>query len=173
MSLYWHIEKSILSLAYHKFFGLNIFPGPSTKPSTDGGDESVSVGSIAGGGRYDDLVGMFDAKGRRVPCVGISVGIERIFGLLEAKSTAGSKPRSTETEVYVVSAQKKLVEERLKICNELWNAHIKVPLVIAVLKGQLATNFNMFLVSSAIREFSRKITPNVLQHSCNATVLRH
>ena len=28
--------------------------------------EQVGVGSISGGGRYDDLVGMFDAKGRKV-----------------------------------------------------------------------------------------------------------
>lgn len=89
------------------------------------------MGSIAGGGRYDELVGMFDAKGRKVPCVGISIGIERIFGLLEAKY-AGTKLRSTETQVYVVSAQKKLVEERLKVCTELWNANIKVRLLSAI-----------------------------------------
>ena len=28
--------------------------------------ESVGVGSVAGGGRYDTLVGMFAAKGRKV-----------------------------------------------------------------------------------------------------------
>jgi len=31
------------------------------------GDEQVGVGSVAGGGRYDDLVGMFDSKGKKVP----------------------------------------------------------------------------------------------------------
>ena len=36
------------------------------------------------------------------------------------------KTRTTETEVYVVSAQKNLVEERMKICKELWDADIKV-----------------------------------------------
>ncbi len=45
----------------------------------------VGVGSVAGGGRYDKLVGMFDAKGNDVPCVGISLGIERIFTLVQAK----------------------------------------------------------------------------------------
>ena len=29
--------------------------------------EAQNVGSVAGGGRYDDLVGMFDAKGKKVP----------------------------------------------------------------------------------------------------------
>lgn len=82
---------------------------------------------MAGGGRYDDLVGMFDAKGRKVPCVGISIGIERIFSILEANAAAAAtKIRTTETQVYVVSAQKKLVDERLRLCRELWDANIKV-----------------------------------------------
>lgn len=48
-------------------------------------EEPVSVGSVAGGGRYDGLVGMFDPKGRKVPCVGVSIGIERIFSIMEQK----------------------------------------------------------------------------------------
>ena len=51
-----------------------------------GAEESVSVGSVAGGGRYDGLVGMFDPKGRKVPCVGVSIGIERIFSIMEQKA---------------------------------------------------------------------------------------
>ena len=50
------------------------------------GEESVSVGSVAGGGRYDGLVGMFDPKGRKVPCVGVSIGIERVFSIMEQKA---------------------------------------------------------------------------------------
>lgn len=49
-------------------------------------EESISVGSVAGGGRYDGLVGMFDPKGRKVPCVGVSIGIERIFSIMEQKA---------------------------------------------------------------------------------------
>mmetsp|Transcript_10452 Transcript_10452/g.7347 ORF Transcript_10452/g.7347 Transcript_10452/m.7347 type:complete len:94 (+) Transcript_10452:2077-2358(+) len=41
------------------------------------------VGSIAGGGRYDTLVGMFSSK--NVPCIGVSIGIERVFAILEEK----------------------------------------------------------------------------------------
>lgn len=54
-------------------------------------EESVSVGSVAGGGRYDGLVGMFDPKGRRVPCVGVSIGIERIFSIMEQKAEVMSR----------------------------------------------------------------------------------
>ena len=36
------------------------------------------------------------------------------------------KVRTTETQVLVASAQKKLLEERLKLISELWDAGIKV-----------------------------------------------
>ncbi|MCL2323946.1 MAG: histidine--tRNA ligase [Oscillospiraceae bacterium] len=38
-------------------------------------------GSIAGGGRYDDLIGKF--IGETIPAVGISIGFERIFSILK------------------------------------------------------------------------------------------
>ena len=86
-----------------------------------------SVGSIAGGGRYDGLVGMFDEKKKSVPCVGVSIGIERIFAAMEAKlAQSKEKVRTIKTEVYVTSAQKNLAQERLKLCAELWDAGIKV-----------------------------------------------
>ena len=89
--------------------------------------ESIGVGSIAGGGRYDNLVGMFDPKHRNVPCVGVSIGVERVFSVIEARIVSSkSKVRTTEVEVYVASAQKNLVEERMRLCKELWDADIKV-----------------------------------------------
>lgn len=90
--------------------------------------EEISVGSVAGGGRYDNLVGMFDVKNKQVPCVGVSIGIERLFAVLEQKlQAANRKVRTTEVDVYVCTAQKNLVEDRLKLCNELWDEDIKVP----------------------------------------------
>lgn len=67
-------------------------------PKVEGADvdeSTVGVGSIAAGGRYDNLVGMFasaasGAEGKkkqkaleqgRVPCVGISVGVERVYAM--------------------------------------------------------------------------------------------
>ncbi|XP_064637433.1 histidine--tRNA ligase, cytoplasmic-like isoform X2 [Lineus longissimus] len=94
--------------------------------STNASGEQVGVGSVAGGGRYDGLVGIFDAKGKQTPCVGVSIGIERVFSILEARElAAGKKVRTTETNVYVVSAQKNLTEERMKLCSELWDSNIK------------------------------------------------
>ncbi|XP_014097206.3 histidine--tRNA ligase, cytoplasmic isoform X1 [Bactrocera oleae] len=92
----------------------------------DAAEEQGAVGSVAGGGRYDNLVGMFDPKGKQVPCVGVSIGVERIFSVLEAKNAAaGVKTRTNEVEVYVASAHKGLHEKRLSILNSLWDQGIK------------------------------------------------
>lgn len=88
--------------------------------------EQVGVGSVAGGGRYDDLVGMFAAKGKKVPCVGVSIGIERIFSIMEAKAHAKSdKIKTSKTKVLVVSGQKNMLEKRMDLVCELWNKDIE------------------------------------------------
>lgn len=90
-------------------------------------NDEISVGSVAGGGRYDNLVGMFDPKNKQVPCVGVSIGVERLFAVMEAKQAArNQKQRTTDVEIYVASAQKNLHEERMKLCNELWQEGFKV-----------------------------------------------
>ena len=73
-------SKIILSPIYH------CIGTPPAVAACSEEEGSVGVGSIAGGGRYDGLVGMFAGKGRKVPCVGISVGIERLFSIMEAKA---------------------------------------------------------------------------------------
>ncbi|KAK0078460.1 hypothetical protein PV326_009334 [Microctonus aethiopoides] len=84
------------------------------------------VGSVAGGGRYDNLVGMFDPKKKNVPCVGVSIGVERIFSVLENQiASQGGKTRTTEVQVFVASAQKNLHDERMRILVDLWDAEIK------------------------------------------------
>jgi histidyl-tRNA synthetase len=42
---------------------------------------NVQMGSIGGGGRYDDLTGLFGVPG--IPGVGISFGVDRIYDVLE------------------------------------------------------------------------------------------
>ena len=92
------------------------------------------LGSIAGGGRYDGLVSMFDPKHKSVPCVGVSIGVERCFSVLEQRAQKSvEKRRSTEVEVFVASAQKNLFTHRLSICKILWDANIKVFLLKYIL----------------------------------------
>ncbi len=55
------------------------------------------IGSLAGGGRYDDLIGLY--AGRRVPAVGTTIGIDRI---ITAMTQLGLMPDTgTSTDVLV------------------------------------------------------------------------
>ncbi|ETN66237.1 histidyl-tRNA synthetase [Anopheles darlingi] len=116
-----HLIAFDLSLAR----GLDYYTGVIYEAVLGGSntDDDVAVGSVAGGGRYDNLVGMFNPKRKQVPCVGVSIGVERIFSILEAKSTGRS--RTNETDIYVASAHKGLHLKRLEILNKLWSAGLK------------------------------------------------
>ncbi|KAI9311820.1 histidyl-tRNA synthetase [Dichotomocladium elegans] len=104
---------------------------PKTKGDSDELDEStVGVGSIAAGGRYDNLVGMFSGTNKKgeanlkIPCVGVSIGVERVFSILMSKhKSKGIK--SNETEVYVIAVYDGLLKERMQIANQLWDNGIK------------------------------------------------
>ena len=80
------------------------------------------VGSIAAGGRYDTLVGMF--SGKSVPCCGVSIGVERVFTLMEHQAAAagGGGVRATCTSVLVATVGKDLSTERMALAAHLWAA---------------------------------------------------
>ncbi|KAK6462027.1 hypothetical protein DFJ63DRAFT_139332 [Scheffersomyces coipomensis] len=103
------------------------------KASKDGevedASEYVGVGSIAAGGRYDNLVGMF-SNGKSIPCVGISFGIERLFSIIKARAAKGLENISpTQTEVYVMAfgggeGWNGFLKERMTVTKKLWEAGI-------------------------------------------------
>ncbi|MEY3433414.1 MAG: hypothetical protein RL131_1350 [Bacteroidota bacterium] len=57
--------------------GLNYYTGTILEVKA----KSVQMGSIGGGGRYDDLTGLFGLKG--VAGIGISFGVDRIYDVME------------------------------------------------------------------------------------------
>jgi histidyl-tRNA synthetase len=98
--------------------------GPEEDEELD--ESQVGVGSIAAGGRYDDLVAMFTAaasgsdgkKTAGLPCVGVSIGLDRIFALLWPKWVERGM-RSKEVFAYVLSAGDGLLPERMELVQEL------------------------------------------------------
>jgi histidyl-tRNA synthetase len=94
-------------------------------------DPTIGVGSVAAGGRYDNLVGMFSGK-QQVPCVGISFGVERIFSITKQRLAADASAaaiRSNEVDVYVMAFGGKgfdgLLKQRMQVARKLWDAGIK------------------------------------------------
>lgn len=97
---------------------------PSTKDSTK--KKEPQVGSIAAGGRYDNLVGKY--CGRNVPCVGILFGVERIYTILNARvaKKKGESVLVQDLDVYVVAVGGDgFLLERMAICGQLTKAGIR------------------------------------------------
>ena len=73
-----HTQNTSLSIDFTLARGLNYYTGvifEAKAPAT------VKMGSIGGGGRYDDLTGLFGVPG--IPGVGISFGVDRIYDVME------------------------------------------------------------------------------------------
>ncbi|KAJ5082741.1 hypothetical protein N7532_011784 [Penicillium argentinense] len=94
-------------------------------------DPTLGVGSVAAGGRYDNLVGMFLPKAQ-IPCVGVSFGVDRIFSITKARlerDQAAQGLRRSEVDVYVMAIGGKgfngMLKERMEMCQKLWDAGIK------------------------------------------------
>jgi len=104
------------------------------KKDDEDASEYVGVGSIAAGGRYDNLVGMF-SNGKSIPCVGISYGVERIFSIIKARAAKELESLSpTHTQVYVMAFGggadwNGFLKERMAIANQLWKAGIEAEFV--------------------------------------------
>ncbi|KAF2405229.1 histidyl-tRNA synthetase [Trichodelitschia bisporula] len=93
-------------------------------------DPTVGVGSVAAGGRYDELVGMFSGK-QQIPCVGISFGVDRIFSITKARmeKEKATALRLNEVDVFIMAFGGKgfdgLLKQRMEVAKELWNAGVK------------------------------------------------
>ncbi|MES1915473.1 MAG: hypothetical protein MHM6MM_007410 [Cercozoa sp. M6MM] len=103
--------------------------------------EQLRVGSVAAGGRYDGLIGMF--AGQSVPAVGVSIGVERVFRVMEllsgvecdqeeaqrVQALADSVPqvtvRESPTQVLVIGTQARLLEARMDVCRRLWQSGVR------------------------------------------------
>ncbi|KAJ0024395.1 hypothetical protein Pint_07617 [Pistacia integerrima] len=86
------------------------------------------VGSIAAGGRYDNLIGMFGTK--QVPAVGVSLGIERVFTIMEQLQKERNQTiRATETQVLVALLGDKL-PQAAELVSDLWNAKVKAEFMV-------------------------------------------
>ncbi|MCC6864130.1 MAG: histidine--tRNA ligase [Rhodobacteraceae bacterium] len=73
--------------------GLGYYTGPVfeaelTFEILDEKGRKRQFGSVAGGGRYDDLVKRF--TGQSVPSTGVSIGVDRLLAALQTKKRAGS-----------------------------------------------------------------------------------
>ncbi len=105
--------------------GLGYYTGPVyeaelTFEITNEDGQRRQFGSVAGGGRYDDLVKRF--TGEMVPATGISIGVDRLLAALVAST--GSWPQA-EGPVVIVAMDRAEMAAYQTMCAELRNAGIR------------------------------------------------
>ena len=105
--------------------GMDYYTGPVFEANLtfefkDEKGQNKDFGSIAGGGRYDDLIERF--TGQKVPATGISIGVDR---LLSALSFLNKNEKNLgDAPVVVTVMDKDKIGEYIKMTNELRDANI-------------------------------------------------
>lgn len=105
--------------------GLGYYTGPVFEAELtfeifDEKGQKRQFGSVAGGGRYDDLVKRF--TGQAVPATGVSIGVDRLLAALRAKGRMGAVAQGP---VIVTVMDRDRMADYMAMATDLRNAGIR------------------------------------------------
>ncbi len=128
-----HCYQVDLSLAR----GLDYYTGPIFETEVSQLVNGRPIGSVTGGGRYDELLGMFTSRGQ--PATGTSLGIERLVDVLEELGGGDGGGARTITDVLVTVFDRDHLGDSLALAASLRRAGIntELPLETRRLGAQL------------------------------------
>lgn len=114
------LDRSELDLDVTLARGLNYYTGAIFEVAAP---KTVAMGSIGGGGRYDDLTGIFGLK--NMSGVGISFGLDRIYLVLEELNLFPETVTSTSKALFLNFGQEEALYA-MQAIMQLRKAGIKV-----------------------------------------------
>ncbi|MBM4417524.1 MAG: histidine--tRNA ligase [Chloroflexi bacterium] len=88
-----------------------------------------AIGSLVGGGRYDDLIGIF--TGRPTPATGGALGLDRIIDVIEALGLAPAGMQGPVAPVQMTIFSEETLATSLRVAGNLRRAGIACDLAIA------------------------------------------
>lgn len=106
--------------------GLSYYTGPIFEAVLLSSDPEERVGSIAGGGRYDDMVGLF--RKESLPTVGISLGIERLITIMDKRGMYPPTLNRTVVQALVTVFGPDTRPAAMSLASELRTAGINAEL---------------------------------------------
>lgn len=116
------LKQAVLDLDVTLARGLNYYTGAIFEVAPP---KAVAMGSIGGGGRYDDLTGIFGLK--NMSGVGISFGLDRIYLVIEELDLF-PKTVTTNSKALFINYGEKEAFYAMKAITALRNSGIKVEL---------------------------------------------
>ena len=111
------VPKNFLKFDPFLARGLDYYTGPIYEAVV----EKPKIGSIAGGGRYDELIGMFTEKD--IPACGTTIGIDRIVDAIQ-ELNLWPEISSTNTKVLITIIDKSFLSQCIKISQVLRSENI-------------------------------------------------
>jgi histidyl-tRNA synthetase len=82
------------------------------------------AGSLGGGGRYDELIGMF--LGEKVPACGFSLGLERILVVMGERGMFPDEATASGADVLATLWSAERIDDTLALARDLRNAGVRV-----------------------------------------------
>lgn len=116
------LSTAILDLDVTLARGLNYYTGAIFEVAPP---KQVAMGSIGGGGRYDDLTGIFGLK--NMSGVGISFGLDRIYLVVEELNLFPDTVTATSKALFINYGEKEAFYA-MKVIKELRDSGVKVEL---------------------------------------------
>jgi histidyl-tRNA synthetase len=107
------IPEAFYKVKFAMVRGLEYYTGPIYETTI----EEPKMPSITGGGRYDELIGLF--SDRSYPATGTTIGIERIIDAMEELNMFPPEVGKTVTQVLVTIFDETLVDASLQLANTL------------------------------------------------------
>jgi histidyl-tRNA synthetase len=102
--------------------GLNYYTGTIFEIEVEG----YSAGSVCGGGRYDNLVGMF--KGEQVPATGFAFGFDRLIEAMDELNLFPEEVKRASAKVLVTVFNEDLLQKSIEISSRLRSNNISTEL---------------------------------------------
>ncbi len=105
--------------------GLDYYTGPVYEAILL--DESAGrIGSVMGGGRYDNTVGKY--SGEQIPATGASIGVDRLLAAMIQMGKAQTKPSTSDVIITVMDRNR--IAEYIGIAREIRNAGYNAELYV-------------------------------------------
>jgi histidyl-tRNA synthetase len=113
-----HLHDADVAMQFYEFDftmvrGLGYYTGPIFETVIS----EAGIGSVSGGGRYDELVGMF--RGESLPTTGISFGIERIIDVMEQLNLYPAAVGGTVVQAMVTVFNDTTSAQSARLASEL------------------------------------------------------
>ena len=160
-------DASTIRLSPSVVRGLGYYTGPVfeaelTFEILDEKGRKRQFGSVAGGGRYDDLVKRF--TGQSVPATGVSIGVDRLLAALRAKGRIGAPAQGP---VIITVMDRDRMAEYFAMAGELRAAGIRAEVYLGNPK-----NFGNQLKYADKRESGIAVIQGSSEHEAGQVILK-